>query len=489
MQFRMTLTRPAAARFGLLSLLSMVVCAVGFVRLAQASPDARVSDAQIITDLRSYLQQQASKDAFSGAVLLAKGDEVLFTAAYGFANRAFDAPNKVDTKFNLGSMGKMFTAVSILQLVERGRLSLGSKLIEVVPDYPNPDIARQITIHQLLTHTAGLGNLFNEKFESLAKHKLDTIQAHLPLFVGEPLLFEPGTSWSYSNAGFIVLGLVIERVSGETYYDYVRRHIFTPAGMINTDNFAPRDDVPNLALGYTRRLGEGPPVTGPRKINTDFIHRGAASGGGYSTVEDLFRFARALLGHKLLNKEHTELMMTGKVATDRGGKYGFGMAETFIDGARVVGHSGGAPGINGQLDMYPERGYTVAVMTNYDGSARAVVERLRWQLSGRGLPQAIALSAAVLKAFAGTYVSESPAGVPPAMPTSPVSITADDQGLLVKVGAEAARRFLPLSTHEFFDEVNPGARLSFGKGGRARVDSVRATGLGPGPAFTARRVL
>lgn len=385
---------------GVRSLLIYVSCLIAAAGPAAAAGDAassnpKRSDEQIVDDLSTYLKQLAAKDGFSGSVLLAKGDKILFKGAYGHANHAFNAPNTVDTKFNLGSMGKMFTGVAILQLVEQGKLSLDSKLIEVVPDYPDQDIARKITIHQLLTHTSGLGNMFNQKFEDTPRHRLDTIAAHLPLFVGEPLQFEPGTRFSYSNAGFIVLGLVIERVSGETYYDYVREHIFEPTGMINTDNYHPHDDVPNLALGYTRMMGPGttlprPSADGkpaPRITNSDFMHRGASSGNGFSTVEDLLRFSLALQGYKLLNEANTELMMSGKVAMDRGGgKYGYAMIEAIVNGVRIVGHSGGAPGINSKLDMYRDLGYTVAVMSNYDGGTRPVIDRLQRALTGQEPP-------------------------------------------------------------------------------------------------------
>jgi CubicO group peptidase (beta-lactamase class C family) len=229
-------------------------------------------------------------------------------------------------------------------------------LLKVVPDYPNKEVASKITIHQLLTHTSGLGDFFGKVFQDSSKDRFTTIESHLPLFAEKPLLFEPGTKWSYSNAGFIVLGLVIEKVSGDTYYGYVREHVFKPAGMINTYNYYIDADVPNLALGYTAE-GPGAGPNTPRKTNLCFLQRGASAGGGYSTVEGLRRFADALLGHKLLNKDYTELDLTGKVAAGRGGaKYAYGMAEQIVNGVRIVGHSGGAPGISSNLDMYPDAG-------------------------------------------------------------------------------------------------------------------------------------
>jgi CubicO group peptidase (beta-lactamase class C family) len=241
--------------------LGVLAGSVAFAEFAsQAGADYRMTDARAIADLSKHLDELAAQDEFSGTVLIAKNGKLLFAHAYGYANHAFKVPNKLDTKFNLGSMGKMFTAVSILQLAQAGKLSLDDKLIKLVPDYPDKDIASKITIYQLLTHTSGLGDMFNEQYQDTPKDKFDTIQAHLPLFTGKPLLFEPGTKWSYSNAGFIVLGLVIERVSGQSYYEYVREHVFKPAGMTSTDNYKPHDDVPNLAIGGSARASEPRPT-------------------------------------------------------------------------------------------------------------------------------------------------------------------------------------------------------------------------------------
>src|SRR5262249_39312962 len=147
---------------------------------------------------------------FSGVVLVAKNDRILFERAYGFANHAFNAPNKTDTKFNLASMGKMFTGASILQLAEQGKLSLDDTVLKVVPDYPNKDAASKVTIHQLLTHTAGMPDYVGKEFMQAPKNQFTSVDSFLRMFVDKPLQFEPGTQFSYSNGGFIVLGKVIE---------------------------------------------------------------------------------------------------------------------------------------------------------------------------------------------------------------------------------------------------------------------------------------
>jgi len=443
----------------------------------------KMTDAQIIEDLRSHLDRALAEGRLSGAVLVAKNGKILFEQAYGFADHAFNVPNKVDTKFNLGSMGKMFTGVSVLQLVQEGKMSLDDKLIKDLPDYPNKDIAEKITIYQLLTHTSGLGDFFGPEFAANSMAKFRTLESLLPLFVNKPLLFDPGTKWQYSNAGFIVLGLVIEHVSGESYYDYVRENVFKPAGMINTDNYNIDADVPNLALGYTS-VGDNmrPLPDGQRRSNIFILQRGGSAGGGYSTVEDLLRFSEALQGHKLLDKEYTHMDMTGKVATGRGdAKYGFGMEEQFINGVRIVGHSGGGPGISSNLDMYPDLGYAVAVTSNYDNGMQPIIERLRKELTGQELPKAIHLSSDILKSFVGKYeVTSSPDG-PPGRHLPPMAITADQEGLWLDVGMGGRHRCLPLSPVEFFIEDSPDAQLTFTKDEKGQVTGLTAISVAPFP--------
>jgi CubicO group peptidase (beta-lactamase class C family) len=452
------------------------------------APHTTLSDEQIVRDLRASLSELVAQDRFSGAVLLAKGDQLLFEQAYGFADHAFNVPNKVDTKFNLGSMGKMFTAVAILQLAQRGKLSLNDVLAKVVPDYPNPEATGKITIRQLLTHTSGLGDFFGKAFQDTPKDKLTTIESHLPLFVAKPLLFEPGTKRSYSNAGFIVLGLVIEKVSEETYYDYVREHLFKPAGMINTDNYYIDADVPNLALGYTTG-GPGAAPNTPRKTNLYFLQRGASAGGGYSTVEDLRRFADALREYRLLNQEYSHVDPTGKVATGREGvKYVCGLEEQVLNGVRIVGHEGGGPGINSNLDMYPDAGYVVAVMSNYDGGAPLVNEKLRLELTGQDVPRENHLPATILQSYSGKYTVAPPRDAPPGARLPPLEVTVDEQGLWINTGMGGRHHFLPVSQVEFFDNDSPSARLRFTLDQKGEITELTLSGVGPQPIRATKEV-
>ena len=345
------------------------------------SPNRNAADDSVLAkELSPYLEQVAAGDAFSGAVLVAKNDQTIFKKAYGMANKSNSTANNVDTKFDLGSMNKMFTAVAIAQLAERGKLSFTDTVGRLLPDYPNKAVAEKVTVHHLLTHTSGMGSYFNEAF-SANLNNMKTVAAYLPLFANDPLAFEPGTKWQYSNAGFTVLGLIIEKVSGQSYYDYVKEHIFKPAGMVNTDSYERDKDVPNLAVGYTKMGDNGrPDPSAPRRANTPMRPaKGSPAGGGYSTVEDLLRFSLALRAYKLLTQKYTEIVTTGKV--DMGGpgrKYGYGFGEEMSNGRHIVGHNGGGPGIGANFDMFPELGYTVVVLTNYDPpAAMPVVKRIR----------------------------------------------------------------------------------------------------------------
>jgi CubicO group peptidase (beta-lactamase class C family) len=334
-------------------------------------PGEKLDDAAIVTELESFLERLAAADAFSGTVLLAKHGNVLYRSAHGLASKRFDVFNRINTKFNLGSANKMFTGVAILQLVQAGELSLDDPLSRFLSEEWLPvEMTEKIKIKHLLTHTSGLGSYFNETYMKSSKNLFRELEDYRPLIADSELAFEPGTDWKYSNTGMFLLGVVIEKVSGENFFDYIRMHIYEPAGMINSDCYDMDTPVPNLAIGYTK--GE----EGEWRNNL-YLHviRGGPAGGGFSTVEDLFRFDQALRSHKLLDREHTEMVWSPKPELNSP-SYGFGFG---IDGTpddRIVGHGGGFPGINAQLDIYLDSGYTVAVLSNYDNAANTVASKI-----------------------------------------------------------------------------------------------------------------
>ena len=327
-------------------------------------PIERMNENELMAALREKLEKDSAADKFSGAVMVAKEGKVIFKGAYGMADREKKIPNTLETKFRIGSMNKMFTATSILQLVQAGKITLTDPLGKYIPDYPNKEFASKVTIQQLLTHTGGTGDIFGPDFDAHRK-ELRALQDYVNLYGKRGLEFEPGSRWEYSNYGFLLLGVVVERVSGKSYYDYVNENVYGPAGMAASGSLTEGQIVPNRSIGYTRFGGGG------LQPNTDTLpYRGTSAGGGYATVEDLVRFANAVTNHKVLDARNTELLTTGKIATPRGVKYAFGFMDDDADAAfRHFGHGGGAPGMNGELEIYPRSKYVIAVLSNLDPPA------------------------------------------------------------------------------------------------------------------------
>jgi CubicO group peptidase (beta-lactamase class C family) len=340
-----------------------------------------MSKTQIMEKLAAYLEELVSADRFSGAVLVAKDDTKLFQHAYGLAEKNFQVPAQLETKYNLGSLNKMFTAVAILQLVEQGKVSLHEPISRYLPDYPR-ERAERITLHHLLTHTSGLGSYWNEAFKR-QRMQLRTVQDFLALFIDDALLFAPGERWAYSNAGYIVLGAIIEAVSGHDYFTYVRQRIYHPAQMYETDAYELDQTVPHLAVGYTY-MGKPTTEEPQQQRNNLLLHsvKGGPAGGGYSTVLDLYQFSRALRSHVLLSSASTQVLLSGKVERPDvpGRKYAYGFGEREINGKRIVGHGGGFPGISSHFEFTPENGYTVVVLSNYDPPITTEVTDAIWRM-------------------------------------------------------------------------------------------------------------
>lgn len=340
-----------------------------------------INESAITKELDAFIKELVAQDKFSGAVLLAKDDKPLFQKAYGLASKEFNVPNQINTKFNLASMGKMFTGIAVAQLAEQGKLSFNDFIAKYLPDYPK-DVADKVTIHHLLTHTSGMGSYWKDEFHEANHARFRTIRDFFPLFFSDALAFESGTKWSYSNAGFMVLGAIIEKVSGKSYFAYVKENVFRRAGMNDTDFYEADRVTPNLATGYTKQNRYLPEVK--EWTNTLFLSpvKGGAAGGECSTLEDLLRFSTALRQHKLLSSEMTDTVLTGKVEYTATRKYAYGFANDTVNGQRIVFHDGGANGISAEFDMYPDTGHTVVVLSNYDHpAARPLVKKAQAMIS------------------------------------------------------------------------------------------------------------
>jgi len=321
-------------------------------------PLARLSEAQTISVLTAKMDDQLKEDRFTGAVLIGRRGRIVFQKAVGLANRESRTPNTLDTQFRNGSMNKMFTATAVMQLVEAGKLSLDDTVGKVMTDYPNADVARTVTIRHLLGHTGGTGDFFGPEF---LKNRL-TLKTHgdyVAMFGGRAPLHEPGAEFRYSNYGMVLLGAIIERVSGLSYFDYVRTHVFEPAGMKSTGSLPESATVPKRSTGYMRSNDAWVP-------NTDTLPwSGTAAGGGYSTVGDFFRFGEALQSGKLVSSASLTQMITPGLNS----QYGFGMSLAGAGATRSFGHAGGAQGQNGDLRVFPESRYVTVALSNLDPPA------------------------------------------------------------------------------------------------------------------------
>jgi CubicO group peptidase (beta-lactamase class C family) len=314
---------------------------------AQPTRPSPISETELVRRLSSSIDSLAKAGEFSGVAVLAKNGVPVFQRAYGMADRERSVANNLETAFNLGSINKVFTQIAILQLSAAGKLSLDSTLAVYWPDYPNKAVANKITIRQLMRHTSGIGgNIFNAPAGG-TRNDIRSLKDYLALFVNEPPQFEAGTSNAYSNAGYVVLGLLIERLSGQDYYTYVRDHIFAPASMTSTGSFSV-DSLPlNTAIGYTTGSENAPPGAPLHRNTQELPGRGSSAGGGYSTAQDLVKFVQALREHRIPN----------------GLPAGLGIA-------------GGSGGINGVVEGSLPGGYDVVVLANLDPPAAERVARM-----------------------------------------------------------------------------------------------------------------
>ncbi len=303
---------------------------------------------------------RAIADGFSGTVLLARDGKVVLERASGLANRSFAVKNRIDTRFNLGSINKTFTKLAVAQLMEAGKLSLDDRLGKILPDFPNTEAAEKVTVAHLIEMKSGLGDFFGPEFNAVSKARIRTLADYLPFFAKKPLAFEPGAGEAYSNGGYVTLGLIIEKVTGQSYHDYVRDHIFKPAGMTDTDAFELDAPTPNLAVGYTRR--------GVSNIFT-LPARGSSAGGGYSTAPDLLKYAEAVMADRLTSAPYTAWYLGGprpdaapatSAPPPQGGS---------------LGVAGGSPGVNAVFTLNRAQRMVLVVLTNEDAPAAEELAR------------------------------------------------------------------------------------------------------------------
>ncbi len=356
-------------------------CLISSLFLADALPplsglENKITQTELVMESKNLIEKLYKKDLFSGTVLIANNDKILFEKACGEASKSYHVLNNIDTKFNLGSMNKMFTVTAIMQLVEKGVLKLNDTISKYInEDWLPKEITNKITIHHLLSHSSGLGSYFNETYFNSSRELYRIIEDFKPLVQGDTLLFEPGTRFEYSNTGMLLLGVIIQNSTKQDYFEYIRKNIYEPSGMTNSDSYEMDQPVENLAIGYI--------PTEKNKYgweNNLYKHviKGGPAGGGYSTVRDLHKFALALTNEKLISKTSLDLIWTDHLKS----RYGYGFEVMMSENGKVVGHSGGFPGLNSNLDIFLENGYVVVVMSNYDSAANPVATKIK-EIIGR----------------------------------------------------------------------------------------------------------
>ena len=330
------------------------------------------------TEIKNYLDN--IKD-FSGTILVAHHDSIIDKRAYGLASIEHSIKNKIDTKFSIASITKTITSVATLQLVEQGKIDVNKYVGDYLPEYPNKLVRDSVTIHQLLTHTSGLKPFYGKKYLATDKLRYNNPQDYASLFSKDSLLFKPGSKYYYNGAGFVVLGLIIEKISGDSYYNYLDKNLFQPLKMKNTIAFKPDSIIRNKANGYSSFFGD-------KKYlfrNDYYISKASPAGGYYSTVKDLFYFIKGIKNSKILNEATTKLMLSPQVKgfnTHLG--YGIDIDQRYNE--RIIGHSGGWVGVRTELMHFLGSDYTIVVLSNVDGNATSgaskVIEDLKVIIAG-----------------------------------------------------------------------------------------------------------
>lgn len=321
---------------------------------------ARLAEGAAVRAIRAEAAGRGAAEKFSGALLVAHGKQVLVRGAYGFANRETREENRVDTRFRLAGMTKMFTAVAVLRLVQDGRIRLDDAIGKYVPEIARQPLARA-TIHQLLTHTSGAPDYLGPRYEV---HHLDmkTLADYINWFGSDKPVAPPGQRFLYSNFGYLLLGRLVEHVTRGSYYDYVREVVFVPAGMSGS-GFEPEDVDVGRAQTYERPAGTG------MWINANYVLdlRATSAMQAYSTIDDLHRFILALREGRLLKAQYTRGMLESQREIWKGNDYGYGvMIQSYEWTGRWMGYGSSYPGMDAQLWLSPDTGYVVIALANAD---------------------------------------------------------------------------------------------------------------------------
>lgn len=312
------------------------------------------------------IEKIAKENNFNGVALVATGGKISLLRDY-HKDEMPGEPHNIGTKFNIGSIGKVFTAVAIGQLVDKGEISFDDSVRKYMKDLPAS--YEDIKISHLLTHMSGIGRFFQPKYRERI-YSFKTISDIMEIILEEPNLFSPGEEMQYSNSGFVVLGALIEEVTGQSYEGYIQENIFDPSRMTSTSFTFDDNTATNYSRGMMRRSSGGE-ATPAKPLKPSRTRRALPAGGMFSTAEDLYNFAIALTNNELMSEKITKIMTTAKPGAIRKSprtglesSYGYGFAVS-IGGLRI-GHGGGGPGINAELRIWPETQNIIITLTNLD---------------------------------------------------------------------------------------------------------------------------
>jgi CubicO group peptidase (beta-lactamase class C family) len=330
------------------------------VACAGVSPDTGAAPTQPAETLTSRIDQyvRTHYPGFSGVILIARQGTVLINWGYGFANQELDVPNTPQTKFSIASLTKAFTAMAIMILQERGQLKVQDSICKYILDCPTT--WTPITLHHLLTHTSGIRN-YSDLYDKVNLYQEYTPEEITVSFKDLPLDFSPGSQWNYSNSGYFLLGVVIEKASGERYETYIQRSIFQPLGMSESGYNRSTTIVKNRASGYTLNLAAQLINTFPRDVSQRY-----AAGGLYSTVGDLLKWDQALYTNQLVSTESLSAIFAPSASLPNGVGYGYGWMISDRSGYHIVEHGGAVPGFVANLARYPDDQVTIIVLSNFD---------------------------------------------------------------------------------------------------------------------------
>lgn len=415
-----------------------------------------------VARMETLIQARVADSSFMGSILVARGDQVILSKGYGSANLELNVPNTPHTKFRLGSVTKQFTAASILLLAERGKLSLDDPVRKHWPDAPAAWDG--ITIYHLLTHTSGIPNFTNyPEYMQTWKFAPTTAEKTIAHFRDKPLDFAPGERMSYSNTGYVVLGYLVERISGQPYAEFVRDNIFKPLGMRDSGYDVNAAVIPGRAAGYTPGPGG--------LMNAAYVDMTVPHGAGalYSTTEDLLRWTQGLFGGRLLKPESLTRLITPNKSD-----YALGVTVSSSGGRKIIQHNGSIEGFNSHLAYYPDSHITVAILSNVNGNApTALAEQIGRVAHGDTVRtnaerKQIELPRNRLERLVGAYE---------VAPTATLAITLEGNQLMSRLGGQPAAPLFAESETVFYPKVAE-AEIEFeiGPDGRAAALTLRQNG-------------